>query len=95
MAETVRWSLHISKNADTALRAYLERRGFEHRDLSNFVEDAVRLRLLDEAVAETKAANAAIPPEEIEAAIEEAVQAVRAERFRSQRAGYSRYEYPR
>jgi hypothetical protein len=83
MAETVRWSLHISRNADTALRAYLERRGFEHRDLSKFVEDAVRWRLLDEAVAETKAANAAIPPEEIEAAIEEAVQAVRAERFRS------------
>ena len=47
------------------------------------MEDAVRWRLLDEAVAETKAANAAIPPEEIEAAIEEAVQAVRAERFRS------------
>ena len=83
MAETVRWSLHISKNADTALRAYLERRGFEHRDLSKFVEDAVRWRLLDEAVAETKAANAAIPPEEVEAAIEGAVQAVRAERFRS------------
>ena len=83
MAETVRWSLHISKNADTALRACLERRGVEHRDVSKFVEDAVRWRLLDEAVAETKAANAAIPPEEIEAAIEEAVQAVRAERFRS------------
>ena len=83
MAETVRWSLHISRNADTALRACLERRGVEHRDVSKFVEDAVRWRLLDEAVAETKAANAAIPPEEVEAAIEEAVQAVRAERFRS------------
>jgi hypothetical protein len=46
-------------------------------DLSKFVEDAVHWRVLDLAVAEAKAANADVPPAEIEAAISEAVQAVR------------------
>jgi len=48
-------------------------------DLSKFVEDAVRWRVLERTVAETKAGNAGIPLEEIEDAISEAVQAVRGE----------------
>ena len=50
-------------------------------DLSKFVEDAVRWRVLDQTVGETKATNASVPPQEIEAAIAEAVQGVRSERF--------------
>ncbi|MGH9621571.1 MAG: ribbon-helix-helix domain-containing protein, partial [Bryobacteraceae bacterium] len=61
--------------------SYLARHGMGRDDLSKFVEDAVRWRVLDEAVAQTKAANANVPPEELEAAIDEAVQAVRSERF--------------
>ena len=79
MAETVRWSLVISKNIDISLRTYLAQHGMRKGDLSKFVEDAVRWRVLDRTVAETKAANAGLPPEEIEAAIAEAVQAVRSE----------------
>jgi hypothetical protein len=79
--ETVRWSLEISKEADASLRSYLALHGLADRDLAKFVEEAVRWRVLDRTVAETKAANAGIPVEEIEAAIAEAVQAVRAERF--------------
>jgi Ribbon-helix-helix domain len=45
------------------------------------VEDAVRWRVLDRTVAETKATNANVPAEEIEAAIAEAVQAVRSGHF--------------
>ena len=81
MAETVRWSLVISKETDISLRSYLARQGMREEDLSKFVEDAVRWRVLDRTVAETKAANANVPAEEIEAAIAEAVQAVRSGRF--------------
>jgi hypothetical protein len=81
MAETVRWSLVISKETDIALRSYLAQHGMRKGDLSKFVEDAVRWRVLDKTVAETKTANANVPPEEIEAAITEAVEAVRSERF--------------
>jgi hypothetical protein len=81
MLDTVQWSLVISKEADVALRSYFAQHGMREGDLSKFVEDAVRWRVLDRTVAESKAANQAVPGEEIEAAIEEAVQAVRAERF--------------
>ena len=79
MAQTVRWSLVISKETDIALRTYLAQHGMRKGDLSKFVEDAVRWRVLDRTVAETKAANARVPPEEIETAIAEAVEAVRSE----------------
>ena len=51
-------------------------------DLSKFVEEAVRWRVLDKAVSEVKLLNAHVPPAELEAAIDEAVQSVRAERFK-------------
>ena len=81
MSDMVRWSLVISKETDIALRTYLGRQGMRKGDLSKFVEDAVRWRVLDRAVTETKAANASVPPQEIEAAISEAVDAVRSNRF--------------
>ncbi len=81
MPNTVRWSLVISKETDIALRSYLARQGMRKGDLSKFVEDAVRWRVLDQTVGETKATNASVPPQEIEAAIAEAVQGVRSERF--------------
>jgi hypothetical protein len=77
MIERIRWSLVISKETDMSLRTYLGRHGMRKGDLSKFVEDAVHWRVLDLAVAEVKAANADVPPAEIEAAISEAVQAVR------------------
>ena len=77
MADRVRWSLVISKDTDISLRSYLARNGMRKGDLSKFVEDAVRWRVLDRIVAETKAANTGIPREEIESAIAEAIHAVR------------------
>lgn len=82
MAETVRWSLEISKEADDSLRSFLAKQGLRDSDLSKFVEDAVRWRVLHRTVTEIKAANAGTPAEEIEAAIAEALHAARAERFR-------------
>ncbi len=77
MIERIRWSLVISRDTDMTLRTYLGRHGMRKGDLSKFVEDAVHWRVLDLAVAEAKAANADVPPAEIEAAISEAVDAVR------------------
>jgi hypothetical protein len=77
MTERIRWSLVISKETDIVLRTYLARHGMRKGDLSKFVEEAVRWRVLDRTVAEAKAANADVPPEDIEAAISEAIQALR------------------
>lgn len=81
MSDKVQWSLVISKETDDSLRSYLARHGMHKDDISKFVEEAVRWRVLDRTVAEAKAANANVPAEEIEGAIAEAVQAVRSERF--------------
>jgi len=77
MANMVRWSLVISKETDISLRSYLAQHGMRKGDLSKFVEDAVRWRVLDRTVAESKAANSNVPAAEIESAIAEAVEAVR------------------
>lgn len=81
MPDTIRWSLVVSKETDISLRTYLAQHGMRKGDLSKFVEDAVRWRVLERTVAETKAANAQVPHKELEDAIDEAVGAVRSERF--------------
>ena len=55
-------------------------------DLSKFVEDAVRWQILDETVKEIKERNRRYSPEEIDAAIDEAVAAVRKRSERKSRA---------
>jgi len=82
MENSIRWSLVVSKETDVSLRTYLAQNGKRKGDLSKFVEEAVRWRVLDKAVAETKAQNTHVPPEELEAAIDEAVKFVRADRFK-------------
>lgn len=52
-------------------------------DLSRFIEEAVRWRVFEQAVAETKARNARVPPAAIESAVDEALAAVRAAWFAS------------
>lgn len=82
MENVVRWSLVVSKETDISLRTYLARLGLKKGALSKFVEEAVRWRVLDRAVAETKAQNAGIAPSELEGIISEEVESVRRERFR-------------
>jgi hypothetical protein len=77
--DRVRWTVKISKDTDISVRSYLARRGMKKGDLSKFIEEAVRWRVFDQTVAETKARNAGASPKEIEAAIEEALGAVRSE----------------
>jgi hypothetical protein len=81
----VRWTIRVSKDTDIAVRTFLAQRGLKKGDLAKFIEEAVRWRVFDQTVAETKARNAATPADEIDSAIDEALAAVRAERFGSRR----------
>jgi len=82
MENAVRWSLVVSKETDVSLRTFLAQQGMRKGDLSKFVEEAVRWRVLDQAVAKAKAKNAHVPAAELDAAIDEAVAASRAERLK-------------
>ena len=85
MDEPVRWTVRVSKDTDVAVRTFLAQRGMKKGDLAKFIEEAVRWRVLDRTGAETKARNAKAPLAEIDAAIDEALKTVRAERFAQRR----------
>ena len=80
MENTARWTIKVSRDTDISLRTYLAERGMKKGDLSKFVEEAVCWRVLDKTVSEVRARNANVPDGEIEAAIDEALAFVRAER---------------
>ena len=85
MDEPVRWTVRVSKDTDVAVRTFLAQRGMKKGDLAKFIEEAVRWRVLDRTVAETKARNAKSSVVEIETAIDEALKTVRAGRFAQRR----------
>jgi len=80
MSSTVRWSLVVSRETDIALRTLLAQRGMRKGDLSRFVEDAVRWRVLDATVERTRGRNRAVRSAEIDRAIDAALVAVRSAR---------------
>lgn len=82
MENTVRWSLVVSRDTDISLRTFLAQQGMRKGDLSKFVEEAVRWRVLDRVVTETKSKNAGVSAKKLEAAIDDALHSVRAEGFR-------------
>jgi len=86
MKNSIRWSVIVSKETDISLRTFLAQQGMRKGDLSKFVEEAVRWRVLDRAVSQAKAKNADSSPRTLQAAIDEAVNAVRAERFNNKRS---------
>ncbi|HRH80743.1 MAG TPA: ribbon-helix-helix domain-containing protein [Thiobacillaceae bacterium] len=79
MSEAVRWTIKVSKETDLSLRSFLGAQGMKKGDLSRFVEEAVRWRVLDQTVQGIKDRNRDLSPEELEAAIDEAVREVRAD----------------
>lgn len=75
MATSARWNLIVSRRTDNALRRLLARQGQVRKDaLSRFVEEAVRSRILEFEADQAKAHNAKVPPDAIEAAIDEALE---------------------
>lgn len=75
--DTTRWTVSVSKETDVAVRTYLAQRGLKKGDLSRFIEEAVKWRVLDQTVAEVRSKFADMPPQELERVIEEAVAAAR------------------
>ena len=78
--DTTRWTVSVSRATDISVRSFLAQRGMKKGDLSKFIEDAVRWRVLDQTVTEARAAFADLPPDELQAMIAEAVAASRPSR---------------
>jgi hypothetical protein len=76
---TTRWNIAVSTETDRAVRMLLASRGGRKGDLSRFIEDAVRARLFDETAQMIKSDNIDIPGEEIDRAVEEAIEWARLE----------------
>jgi Ribbon-helix-helix domain len=70
---TTRWTVSVSKDTDIAVRSFLAQRGMKKGDLSKFIEEAVKWRVLEQTMAEARSKFADLPPEEAEALIDEAV----------------------
>ena len=74
---TTRWTVSVSKETDITVRSFLARRGLKKGDLSKFIEEAVKWRVLDQTVTEARSKFADLPQEQLEALIDEAVAAAR------------------
>ena len=75
-----RWNLSIPEKTDRAVRIYLARTGGKKGDLSRFVDEAVRRRVLDLSVRQVKDRNVQYDQQEILDLIDEEVDAARADR---------------
>lgn len=75
-----RWNLTVSERTDRTVRGFLARTGGKKGDLSRFVDEAARRRVLDLSVREIKDRNARHDQQDLLDLIDEEVDAVRAGR---------------
>ena len=75
-----RWNLSIPEDTDRTVRTFLARNGGKKGDLSRFVNEAVRRRVLDLTVEQVKDRNAGYDQREILDLIDDEVAAGRAGR---------------
>ncbi len=75
-----RWSLSIPEETNLAVRTFLARKGGKKGDLSRFVDEAVRRRVLDLTVCQIKDRNARDDQQDILDLIDDEVDAARAAR---------------
>ena len=75
-----RWSLVVNDETDQSLRAFLGQKGAKKGDLSKFVEDAVLDKLFAETAQTIKERNATENQDDIMCAVDNAIEAVRADR---------------
>ncbi|MGA2118776.1 MAG: ribbon-helix-helix domain-containing protein [Bryobacteraceae bacterium] len=80
--ETTRLTITWSKQADHALRTFLGAQGMKKGDLSKFIEEAVRWRIFHQTVSDARAAFADVSPDELQKAIDDAVEDARAKQYR-------------
>jgi len=74
---TTRWTVSVSKHTDIAVRSFLAQRSMKKGDLSKFIEEAVKWRVLDQTMTEARSKFADMPPVELELLIDEAIAAAR------------------
>ena len=72
-----RWTLVVSDETDTRLRAFLGSRGAKKGDLSRYVEQAVNRAIFEDTVEAVQERNLRYDPDAITNDIEEAVREVR------------------
>jgi hypothetical protein len=84
--QAVRWSITVSKDTDLTLRTFLGSQGMKKGDLSKFIEEAVRRRVLQCTIQDIWERNADADPDEVQLIVDEAVSEVRAERRAKQNA---------
>ena len=84
--QAVRWNIKVSKETDLTLRTFLGAQGAKKGDLSKFIEEAVRWRVLHRTVQDIKARNADTDPGELQRIVDDAVREVRAERRTKRKA---------
>ena len=75
-----RWNLSIPEETDRAVRTFLARNGGKKGDLSRFVDEAVRRRVLELTVSRVKERNARYDQQDLIDLIDEEVDAARAGR---------------
>ena len=76
---TTRWNLVVSSELDRDLRQFLAAEGRGKKgELSRFVEEAVSKRIFEAALKSVREHNKDVPPEEIEAIVEESLAWARA-----------------
>jgi hypothetical protein len=78
--QAVPWNIKVSKDTDLSLRTFLGSQGMKKGDLSKFIEDAVRWRVLQRTIADIRQRNVGADPDEIQHIVDEAVSEVRAGR---------------
>lgn len=84
--QAVRWSIKVSKDTDLTLRTFLGAQGMKKGDLSKFIEEAVRRRVLQCTIQDIRVRNADADPDEIQRILDQAVSEVRAERRTKEKA---------
>lgn len=74
-----RWTVMVSKETDSSLRSFMSDRGMQEGELSKFIEEAVKWRVFDQTLGEAREKFADLPPDDLQALIDEATSSVRAE----------------
>ncbi len=86
MDESTRWTVKVSKETDVTLRTYLAQSGLRKGDLSKFIEEAVRWRVLDRTAVGVRERLGKTGQRELQALIDDAVREVRSKRAAHRRS---------
>jgi Ribbon-helix-helix domain len=81
MEDTIRWTVTVSRETDLSLRSLLGQQGMKKGDLSKFIQRAVQKEILERTAATLKQQNVDLSEKQLNALVDEAVNAVRREMY--------------